>query len=80
MTLSNNMLIVSILECFFSPKVPGLIREFVEILPRGFRDKITPKVIGDKSVVLINCSLNEINLFLGRLTRQDLIDMWFKLV
>ena len=33
------------------------------------------KVIGDKSVALNNCLLFEINLFLGWLTRQDLIDM-----
>ena len=78
--LSNNILIVLTLVYFFLSGVVGLILEFVEILPCSFGDKITPKVIGDKSVALIDCSLFEINLLLGWLTRQYLIDMWFKLV
>ena len=61
----------------FSFKVPGLFWEFVEFLPCRFRGKITTKVIGDKSISLNNCSLFDINLFLGWLTSRDLIDMWF---
>ena len=53
---------------------------YVQILPHNFGGKITPKVIGNKSVALIDCSLFEINSFLGWLTRQDLIDMWIKQV
>ena len=41
---------------------------------------IAPKVIGDKSIALIDCSLFEFNFLLGWLTRQDLIDIWFELV
>ena len=78
--LSNNILTVHSLEFQFSSEVPGLIWEFVEILRRGFRDKITPKLLGYKSVALNNCSIFEIDLFLGWLTGQNLIDMWFKLV
>ena len=63
--LSNNILIVHSGEFRFSSKVPGLIWEFVEILPRGFGGRITPKVIGDKYVALMNCSPFEFNLFLG---------------
>ena len=51
--LSNNILIVHTLEFLFSSKFTGLIWEFVEILPRSFGGKITPKVIGDKSIELI---------------------------
>ena len=50
------------------------------MLPRRFGGKVTPKVIGDKSVAFNHCSLFEINLLLGWLRRRDLIDMWFKLV
>ena len=77
---SNNILIVSTLEFSFLSEVTGLIWEFVEILPRSFGGKITLKVICDKSVALIDCSLFEFNFLLGQLTRRDLIDMWFKLV
>ena len=52
----------------------------MEIFPRGFGGKITPKVIGDKSVELNDYSFFNFNFLLGWLTRQDLIDMWFKLV
>ena len=43
----------------FSSEVPGLFGEFVKFLPLGFGGQITPKVIGDKSVALNNCSLFE---------------------
>ena len=79
-SLSNTILIVHTLEFRFSSDVSGLICEFVEILLCGFGGKITPNVIGDKSVTLNNCSLLEIHLFLDWLTRRDLIDMWFRLV
>ena len=52
----------------------------MEFLLCGFGGKITPKVIGDKSVAWNNCSLFENNLFLDWLTRQDLIDTYFELV
>ena len=71
-------MIVRTLEFLFLSEVPGLIWEIVDFLPRGFGDKIIPNVIGDKPVALNNCSLFEINLFLDWLTRQDLIDVWFK--
>ena len=45
-----------------------------------FGDKITPKVIGDKSVALNNCSLFETNLLSGWLTRENIIEIYFKLV
>ena len=47
--LSNNISMVHTLEIVFSSEVPGLFREFVEILPRRFGGQITPKVIGNKS-------------------------------
>ena len=34
--------------------VVGFIRELIEILLRSFGGKITPKVIGDKSVALMD--------------------------
>ena len=78
--LSNNVLIVPTLDFLFSSKVVGLIQELVEILLHSFGGKITPKVIGDKSIELIDCSIFEFNFLLGWHMRQDLIDMWFKLV
>ena len=63
--ISNNILIVHSLEFLFSSEFTGLIREFVEILQRSFRGKITPKVKGDKSVKLNNCSLFIFNFLLG---------------
>ena len=63
--LSNIILIVCTLEFLFSSKVPGLIWEFVEILPRGFGGKNTQNVTGDKSVAINNCSPFESNLFLN---------------
>ena len=77
--LSNNILKVCTLLFLLSSEVPGLIFEFVEFLQHGFGVKITLKVIGYKSVALNNCLVFKINLFLGWLTRWDLIDMWFKL-
>ena len=62
--LSNRILIEHIFEFWFSPIVPGLIWEFVEFLPHGIWDTIIPKVIGDKFVIINNCSLFEIELFL----------------
>ena len=41
--LSDNVLIVCALEFSFSPIVPRLIWEVVEILPLGFGDKIIQK-------------------------------------
>ena len=88
-SLSNNILIVYTLEFSFSSEFTGLIWEFDEILPRSLGGKITPKVIGVKSVELIDCSLFNFYLLLGWLTkstfsscstRRDLVDMWFKLV
>ena len=70
--LSDKILIVRTLEFL-------LIWEFVEFLPRSFGGKITPKVIGDKSVELIDCSFFEIYFLLGWLTRRDQIDIWFTL-
>ena len=51
--LSNHILIVRSLDFLFSSEVPGIIREFVEILPLSFGGKITPKGIGNKSVAKI---------------------------
>ena len=67
--LSNNILIVHTFEFLFTSVVPGLIWEFVEFLPRGFRDEIIPIVIGDRSVAVDNCSLFELKLYRGWLTR-----------
>ena len=72
--LSNKILIVSTLEFRFSSEVPGLFWEFVEISPRSFGGKITPKVMGDKSVAFIDYLLFEFHKLLGWLTRRDLID------
>ena len=55
--LYNNILIVRTLEFIFSSEVIGLFWKFVEIFPRSLGGKIEPKVIGDKSVALIDCSL-----------------------
>ena len=60
--LSNNILIVCALEFRISSEVSRLFWVFINLLPRGFGGKITPKVIGDKFVALKNCSLFEINL------------------
>ena len=45
----------------------------------SFGGKITPNVKGDKSVEYNDYLLLNFNLFLGWLTRRDVIDMWFKL-
>ena len=63
--LSNGILILHTLEFLFSYVVPGLIYEFVEFLPSGFSGKITPKVLGNKSVAVNNCSQFEINSLWG---------------
>ena len=61
-TAIYNILIALTLELRYSSEVTGLIREFVGFLHRGFGGKITPNVIGDKSVALNSCKLFEIKI------------------
>ena len=61
--LSNKILMVYTLEFLFSSEFTGLIWEFVEILPRCFGGKITPKVIVGRSVEFNNCSLLSLNFY-----------------